>query len=222
MKNAIVYLRVSTAGQVTDGVSLDAQESKARAWCELNDYQVSGVFTDAGISGKSTANREGLKNALDAVKKGDAVVVYSLSRLARSTRDMIEISDKLEKRGVDLVSVSERIDTTSATGKLMFQLIAAFGEFERNLTAERTTAALQHKKAKGERTGSIPYGFKLAMDKVKLLKDKTEQALIALVKELRDGGLSLRKIAAKVAEQGFKNRVGNAFNPKTISNILEA
>jgi len=222
MKQAIIYLRVSTAGQVTDGVSLDAQESKARAWCELNDYQVSGVFTDAGISGKSTANREGLKNALDAVKKGDAVVVYSLSRLARSTRDMIEISDKLEKRGVDLVSVSERIDTTSATGKLMFQLIAAFGEFERNLTAERTTAALQHKKANGERTGSIPYGFKLAVDKVKLLKDKTEQALIALVKQLREGGLSLRKIAAKVAEQGFKNRVGNAFNPKTISNILEA
>jgi len=222
MKQAIIYLRVSTAGQVTDGVSLDAQESKARAWCELNDYQVSGVFTDAGISGKSTANREGLKNALDAVKKGDAVVVYSLSRLARSTRDMIEISDKLEKRGVDLVSVSERIDTTSATGKLMFQLIAAFGEFERNLTAERTTAALQHKKANGERTGSIPYGFKLAVDKVKLLKDKTEQALIALVKQLREGGLSLRKIAAKVAEQGFKNRVGNAFNAQSISNILGA
>ena len=221
MKQAIIYLRVSTAGQVTDGVSLDAQESKARAWCELNDYQVSGVFTDAGISGKSTANREGLKNALDAVKKGDAVVVYSLSRLARSTRDMIEISDKLEKRGVDLVSVSERIDTTSATGKLMFQLIAAFGEFERNLTAERTSAALQHKKAKGERTGSIPYGFKLAMDKVKLLKDKAEQAMIALCKELKEQGLSLRKIAAKLAEQGFKPR-GKAWYAKTVSNILVA
>jgi site-specific DNA recombinase len=78
MKQAIIYLRVSTTGQVTDGVSLDTQESKARAWCELNDYEVSGVFTDAGISGKSTLNREGLQNALDAVKKEDALVCLQL------------------------------------------------------------------------------------------------------------------------------------------------
>ncbi len=222
MKNAIIYLRVSTAGQVIDGVSLDAQESKARAWCELNDYQVSGVFTDAGISGKSTANREGLQNALNAIKKEDALVVYSLSRLARSTKDTIQISETLNAKGVDLVSLSEKIDTTTAAGKMVFRMLAVLSEFERDQVSERTKAALQHKKANGERTGSIPYGFKLAMDKVKLLKDKTEQALIALVKQLREGGLSLRKIAARVAEQGFKNRVGNAFNPKTISNILEA
>jgi len=222
MKQAIIYLRVSTAGQVIDGVSLEAQESKARAWCLSNDYQVTAVFTDAGISGKSTANREGLQNALDATKKGDALVVYSLSRLARSTKDTLSISDKLDKKKVDLVVLSEKIDTTTATGKMMFQMLAVLSEFERNLTAERTTAALQHKKANGERTGSIPYGFKLAVDRVKLLKDKTEQALIALVKQLREGGLSLRKIAAKVAEQGFKNRVGNAFNAQSISNILGA
>lgn len=222
MKQAIIYLRVSTTGQVTDGVSLATQESKARAWADFNGYEIKAVFTDAGISGKSTLNREGLQNALDAVKKGDALVVYSLSRLARSTRDMIAISESLEKRGVDLVSVSERIDTTSATGKLMFTLIAAFGEFERNLTAERTSAALQHKKAKGERTGSIPYGFQLAMDGVKLLKDKAEQALIALCKELKEQGLSLRKIAAKLAEQGFTNRADKAFHAQTIKNILVA
>jgi site-specific DNA recombinase len=222
MKQAIIYLRVSTAGQVTDGVSLAAQESKARKWCERNDYQVGEVFVDAGISGKSTANREGLENALNATKKGDALVVYSLSRLARSTKDTLAISDKLDKKKVDLVVLSEKIDTTTATGKMMFQMLAVLSEFERNLTAERTSAALQHKKAKGERTGSIPYGFKLAMDKVKLLKDKTEQALIALVKQLRDGGLSLRKIAAKVAEQGFKNRADKAFHAQTIKNILEA
>ena len=222
MKQAIIYLRVSTTGQATDGVSLAAQESKARAWADFNGYEVKAVFTDAGISGKSTANREGLQNALDSVKKGDALVVYSLSRLARSTRDMIAISENLEKRGVDLVSVSERIDTTSATGKLMFTLIAAFGEFERNLTAERTSAALQHKKANGERVGSVPYGFKLALDGVKLLKNKAEQAMIELVKSLKEQGLSLRKIAAKLAEQGFKNRVGNAFQATTISNILAA
>jgi DNA invertase Pin-like site-specific DNA recombinase len=222
MKQAIIYLRVSTTGQVTDGVSLDAQESKARAWCELNDYEVKAVYTDAGISGKSTANREGLQNALDSVKKENALVVYSLSRLARSTKDTIQISETLNAKGVDLVSLSEKIDTTTAAGKMVFRMLAVLSEFERDQVSERTSAALQHKKAKGERTGSIPYGFKLAMDNVKLLKDKAEQALIALCKELKEQGLSLRKIAAKLAEQGFKNRVGSAFNAQTVKNILVA
>jgi site-specific DNA recombinase len=222
MKQAIIYLRVSTVAQVQDGVSLDQQESKARAWCELNDYEVKAVYTDAGISGKSTLNREGLQNALDAVKKDNALVVYSLSRLARSTKDTIEISEKLNVKGVDLVSISEKIDTTSAAGKMVFRMLAVMAEFERDQTAERVTAALQHKKSKGERVGSIPYGFKLAMDKIKLLKDKAEQAMIALCKELKEQGLSLRKIAAKLAEQGFKNRIGNAFNAQSIKNILVA
>jgi site-specific DNA recombinase len=222
MKNAIIYLRVSTAGQAEDGVSLDAQEAKARAWCELNDYQVKAVFTDAGISGKSTANREGLQNAIDAVKRDNALVVYSLSRLARSTKDTIEISEKLASKGVDLVSLSEKIDTTTAAGKMVFRMLAVLSEFERDQVSERTSNALQHKKSKGERVGSVPYGFKLAMDKVKLIKDKAEQAMIALCKELKQQNLSLRKIAAKLLEQGFKNRVGSAFNAQTIKNILIA
>jgi len=222
MKQAIIYLRVSTAGQVVDGVSLEAQESKARAWCELNNYQVGGMFTDAGISGKSTANREGLQNALNSVKKDNALVVYSLSRLARSTKDTIQISETLNAKGVDLVSLSEKIDTTTAAGKMVFRMLAVLSEFERDQVSERTTAALQHKKAKGERTGSIPCGFKLAMDKIKLLKDKTEEGMIALCKELREQGFSLRKIATKLLEQGLKNRIGNAFNAQTIKNILIA
>lgn len=222
MKQAIIYLRVSTTAQATDGVSLEAQEAKARAWCELNDYQVSGVFTDAGISGKSTDNREGLQNALDSVSKGDALIVYSLSRLARSTKDTIEISEQLQAKGVDLVSLSEKIDTTTAAGKMVFRMLAVLSEFERDQTVERVTAALDHKKSKGERVGSIPHGFNVALDGVKLIKDKAEQAMIALVKELRLQGLSLRKIASALLEKGFKNRVGNAFNAQSIKNILIA
>lgn len=221
MNQAIIYLRVSTSGQAVDGVSLSAQEAKARAWCELNDYEVKAVFTDAGISGKSTAHRDGLKNALDSVNKGDALVVYSLSRLARSTKDTIEISDQLNTKGVDLVSLSEKIDTTSAAGKMVFRMLAVLSEFERDQVGERTSAALQHKKAKGERVGGIPYGFKLAADGVKLLKDKAEQMIIALCLSLHQQGLSLRKIAAKLLEQGFKPR-GKTFNAQTIKNIIMA
>lgn len=221
MKQAIVYLRVSTTGQAEEGISLEAQESKARAWCELNDYEVKAVFTDAGISGKSTANREGLQNALDSVSKDNALVVYSLSRLARSTKDTIEISEKLNKKGVDLVSLSEKIDTTTAAGKMVFRMLAVLSEFERDQVSERTTVAMQHKKAKGERVGSIPYGFKLHSNGVDLIHNEIEQEIIKLINQLNRDGLNLSKIAAHLNNSEHKAR-GAKWYAQTIKNILTA
>jgi len=112
MKKAIGYLRVSTAGQATDGVSLDAQRERIEAWAKAHDFELLGIQRDAGISGGKASNRPGLQKALDlACKERAALVVYSLSRLARSTRDALEISARLDKAGADLVSLSESIDT---------------------------------------------------------------------------------------------------------------
>ena len=126
---AIGYIRVSTDGQVEDGVSLDAQRAKLEAWAKLNDEHGLIVVKDAGISGSSMSQRPGLKDALDAVcKKRGVLVVYSLSRLARSTRDTLHISDRLARCGAELVFLSERIDTTSASGKVIFRLLAVLNE----------------------------------------------------------------------------------------------
>ncbi len=118
-QQAVGYIRVSTEGQVVDGVSLDAQRAKIEAWALLNDYTLTAVHVDAGISGKN-CNRLGLQAALSDCRKGSALVVYSLPRLTRSTKDTIEISERLTKVGADLVSLSEKIDTTSAAGKMVF------------------------------------------------------------------------------------------------------
>lgn len=221
MKQAIIYLRVSTSGQAEEGVSLDAQESKARAWCELNDYEVKAVFTDAGISGKSTVNREGLQNALDSVKRDNALVVYSLSRLARSTKDTIQISEQLAAKGVDLVSLSEKIDTTTAAGKMVFRMLAVLSEFERDQVSERTSAAMQHKKAKGERVGSIPYGFSLHSNGVDLIADDKEQEIISLIKSLNRDGLNLSKIAEHLNNSEHQAR-GAKWYAQTVKRILAA
>lgn len=92
---------------------------------------------DAGLSGKRADNRPELQKALDAVTKCSGVLlVYSLSRLARSTKDTLAISDRLEKADADLVSLSERIDTTSAAGKMVFRMLAVLAEFERDLVSD--------------------------------------------------------------------------------------
>lgn len=220
MATAIGYIRVSTEGQAQEGVSLDTQRAKIAAWCELNDYTLAAVQVDAGISGQSADNRPGLQTALAACRKGSALVVYSLSRLARSTRDTIEISERLNKVGADLVSLSEKIDTTTAAGKMVFRMLAVLAEFERDQISERTTTAMQFKKSKGERVGSVPYGYFLDGDNITLIEHPDEQDVIRQARELKASGLSLRAIAIELNRRGFNARNGRIFQATQIARMV--
>jgi site-specific DNA recombinase len=219
---AIGYIRVSTQGQVDEGVSLEAQRSKIEAWCEVNDYELVNVYTDAGISGKTMANRDGLLRALDAVDRDVALVTYSMSRISRSTREMLSLADKLEKKGADLVSLTEKIDTTTAAGKMVFRMLAVLNEFERDQVSERTKAALAHKKAKGERIGTVPYGFGLADDGVALVKNIQEQTILANIQLLRGEGYKLREITEQLNKDGLLTRRGSEWRVQYVHNLLKA
>jgi DNA invertase Pin-like site-specific DNA recombinase len=162
VRKAVGYARVSTVDQAEDGVSLDAQEQRIRAWCALNDYELVDVKVDRGLSGGRADNRPALQEALLAVGRGDALVVYSLSRLARSTKDTIAIAETLDRRGADLVSLSEKIETTTAAGKMLFRLLAVLAEFERDVVAERTSMAIRHMQSIGKFIGGdLPFGFRV-------------------------------------------------------------
>jgi len=218
---AIGYIRVSTSGQVEDGVSLDAQEAKVHAWADLNGADEVVIFRDEGISGSRADNRPGLQDALTMVSKGDALVVYSLSRLSRSTKDALVLSEILLKKEADLVSLSEKIDTTTAAGKMVFRMLAVLSEFERDQVSDRTRFALAHKRANNEKTGGdIPFGYYL--DGVHLIEDENEQKAIALIRDLRVKGYTLQAICWELQREGHKTRRGNLkWQPKTVSRIIE-
>lgn len=225
MKQAVIYARISTEYQ-QEGSSLEEQEHKARLWCELNDYEVKAVCVDSGISGKNSDNRPALQEALASVGRGDALVVYKFDRLARNTVDAITISNNLGKRGVDLVSISQKIDTTSAAGKMMFRMLAVLAEFESDQISERVKGTMQHIRKQKGLVGSIPYGFKRnesvskSSDKDALIPDDTEQSIICICRELRKDGLSRRKIAAELNRRGFIPRGGKNWHHDTIGRIL--
>ncbi len=185
----------------------------------MNGYELASIFEDAGISG-TKADRPGLAAALADVGKGDALIVYSLSRVARNTKHTLEIAEQLEGAGADLVSLSERIDTTSAAGKMMFRMLAVLAEFERDQISERTKGALSYKKSQGERTGGIPFGYGMAVDGVHLIEDPTEQDVIRQARELHESGLSLRKIAAELNARGFNARNGREFQATQIQRMV--
>lgn len=203
----IGYVRVSTQGQADDGVSLDAQEAKVRAWSDLNAADDVVIFRDEGISGSRSDNRPGLAAAMDAIGRGDALVTYSLSRLSRSTRDTLELADALAKKDADLVSLSEKVDTTTAAGKMVFRMLAVLSEFERDQVSDRTRMALAHKRANGEKTGgSIPFGY--AVEKDRLVADAEEQQAVRMVLDLHKKGLSLRKIGRALERAGIARKQG--------------
>lgn len=208
-KVAVGYCRVSTAGQASEGVSLEAQKARISAWAQANGYQLRGVHVDAGLSGGKAANRPALQAALEEVcRERGALVVYSLSRLARSVRDTLTIGDRLDSAGADLVSLSESIDTTNAAGKMVFRMLAVLSEFERDLVVERTTMALAHKRSRGERVGEMPFGYRLAADGTHLEADETEQATLSRLRALRGEGLSVRRIADSLNREGIPARDG--------------
>jgi site-specific DNA recombinase len=219
MQKAVGYVRVSTAGQVVDGVSLEAQKAKIQAWALANDYDLVAIHEDAGITGTTMDKRPGLQAAIGATGKGMALVAYSISRIARSTSDMLEIATGLEKKGADLVSLSEKIDTSSAAGKMVFRMMAVLSEFERDQIAERTTAALAHKKAMGEVYSALPLGY--ADHDGKLVPVDEELRVVAEIKDMRGAGRTLREIADDLNGRGIVGKRGGKFFASTVRNVLE-
>jgi len=215
----IGYVRVSTEEQAREGISLEAQKHKIKAWTEALDGVLLFIAEDAGISGKLIRNRDGLKRAIEATCAEQAVlVVYSLSRLSRSTRDTLTVADRLDKAGADLVSLSERIDTTTAAGKMVFRMLAVLNEFERDQISERTSAILQHKKAKGEVYSPTPYGFR--RDGNKLVPSKEERRVISEIVVMKKRGMSLRAIAFELNVAGIPAKKGGKWYASTVRSIL--
>ena len=167
----IGYARVSTMEQTSD-LQLDA----------LRQNGVDRVFEDLGVSGAKT-ERPGLDEALNFLRKGDTLVVWRLDRLGRSMKHLLETISDLEERGIGFRSLTENIDTTTPTGRLVFHIFGALGQFERDLIRDRTKAGLQAAVARG-RKGGRP-------------KVVTDQVLTK-AKALMGQGLTVREAASRL------------------------
>jgi site-specific DNA recombinase len=223
MTRTIAYLRVSTDKQADRGVSLDAQRAKVKAYAELYDLELHEVIVDAGESAK-TLDRPGLQRALALLKAGEAaaLLVVKLDRLTRSVRDLGALVERYFAPGkFALLSVGEQIDTRSAAGRLVLNVLASISQWEREAIGERTATAMQHKVSLGEYTGgSVSYGFRLAADGRHMETDREEQAVIAQARRLRAAGRTLRDVAIELDRRGMRSRTGSVFGPKQIRQMV--
>ena len=146
-----IYARVSTADK---GQSPEMQLRELQEYCERRGLQITGEYTDVGVSGAKDSRPELNRLMTDAKhRRFDAVCVWKLDRFGRSLRHLVNALADLESLGVSFISLKDNLDLSTPSGRLMFQIIGAMAEIERALIQERVKAGLRNARAKGKKLG---------------------------------------------------------------------
>lgn len=220
--NAIIYARFSPRPNAAESDSIETQNDRCEAYCASKGLALLSKHEDRELSGKSAHNRPGLQAAIAAACDNKAVlVIYSLSRLARSTTDALSIAERLDKAGANIASLHENIDTSCAMGRFTFTIFAALAALEREVIAERTSDAMLRHQGIGRRMSwRAPFGWSdNGGDKSMLEVNEPEQRIIWLIRSKHKEGMGLREICRFLGESGITCRGGKWYHA-TVGNIL--
>ena len=209
-----IYTRVSTDNQAEiEFNSCQAQEAKVRAFISSQEnFKVFKVYEDGGFSG-ANLNRPQLQAMLEDIKdkKVNAVVAYKIDRLTRSPKDFYQLIELFEQYGVDFISVTERFDTSSPSGRLLRNIMLTFAQFERELASERTKDKMLQRASKGMwNGGNIPFGYKTEDKKLVISEPEAK-----IVREMYENYISKGSIA-KI----YTNLNSNSLSKSRIFYIL--
>ena len=220
---AALYVRVSTEKQKKEGLSLEAQDEKLRAMAIVRGDEIVDIIVDEESAKTGSLKRKGVQRIIAMAKAGevDAVIVCKLDRLTRSLRDLGDLLDIFAKYNVALVSVAESLDTHSASGRLVMNILTAVSQWEREAIGERTREVMAYKKKHGERLGNTPYGMK-DDGEGNLVEDSAEQAIIDSIRFLRPRSKSLTQVARYLNQSGYKTRHGGEWRREYVARILKS
>jgi site-specific DNA recombinase len=221
------YLRVSTDEQRDSGLGIAAQRSRVRGMAAAKGWPEPVEYADEGVSGtKEPRDRPALANLLADAKAGklDAVIVLSLDRLGRKARIVLDLAEQLDSAGVKLISCKESLDTSTATGAFVLTMFAALAQLERDLIAERTTAALTELGTRtGDNGGRIPFGYiraTTAKSDPCATVDSGAAAIVRRIFDLHRRGHSLREISTKLQAAGLTPPRGGQWCHTSVASIL--
>jgi site-specific DNA recombinase len=224
MTQAVIYARFSPRPDTQDCDSVEKQIERCRAYCDAHGYEEIGRKHDNDMSGGRADNRPGLQAAIAlACKRKAVLVVYKLDRLARNTRDALDVLERLQKSKADLASLVEQINSRSPMGRFFFTQLAAFAELEREQIRARTSAAMRGYQANGRRVtraDRCPFGRQPdPSDPSRLIDHPEEMAALERIRQMRAEGKGAKAITAALNAEGFPCR-GQRWHLTSVRRVL--
>ncbi len=219
------YVRVSTEGQADGGVSLPAQVARLSAYAAAMDLELVEIVSDPGVSAR-TLKRPGLARALGMLDAGraEALLVTKLDRLTRSVRDLGDLVERYFASRFSLLSVSDSIDTRTAAGRLVLNVLMSVAQWEREAGVERTREALAQVRTEvplgGEALGWRRVASEDPDDRCIVVPVEAELDIVQRIRALRGQRFSMRQIAATLHDEGYPTKRGGTWAGETVRKVL--
>lgn len=192
-----LYIRVSTNLQVKDGVSIETQKKRLEDYCRYNNYSIAKTYIDEGLSGKSI-NRPALLEMINELQKEDIVLVYSLSRFSRNTKDALSLIEEINKKGAYFQCLDPQIDLASPIGRCLFTILMSFNQLERENTSKLISDNMKRLSAENKLRPKPPFGYRFIAKDKDYEPYEPELAIVRKIKQLHEEGMRTYHICKEI------------------------
>ncbi len=217
-----LYSRVSTDDQAREGHSLAAQAKRLRAFSDAQRWTVAGEYVDDGYTGRDV-RRPAYARMMDARETWDAILVLKIDRIHRNSRNFMEMMDDLRRWGKDFVSATESLDTSTATGRFVADMLQRIAQLESEQTGERVAMGMRQAAEEDKFLGmSDPYGYKYDSAAGNLAVVPAEAAVVREIYRLRGEGCVLREITDALNARGVPTKRGRRWSKRQVFRILHS
>lgn len=217
---AAIYTRVSTEDQAKEGFSLDAQLEKLISYCKARDWTIGGEYVDDGYSGRNV-KRPAYNKMMMEMNKWDILLVLKMDRIHRNSKNFMTMMEYLKKEEKEFVSMTESLDTSTAMGRFVMDIIQRIAQLESEQIGERVYIGMEQKaRTNGGVLGfNIPYGYDYIEGK--LIVNKEQEKHVNRIFEMYLDGLSMKKIAESLNIDNIPTKQNKTWGSQTVSLILK-
>lgn len=215
-----IYTRVSTEDQAKEGFSLEAQLDKLRSYCKARDWEIAQEYVDDGYSGRNT-RRPAYQRMLKEIDQWDTLLVIKMDRIHRNSKNFMLMMEELKSQEKEFVSMTESLDTSTAMGRFVMDIIQRIAQLESEQIGERVYDGMEQKaRINGGVLGfNIPYGYDYNDGKLIINPEEAEN-----VKDIYDmyiDGMSMKKIAEELNSRNIPTKLNKTWGAQTVSLILK-
>ena len=219
MKRIAIYTRVSTEDQAKEGFSLDAQMEKLQAYCSARGWEIAGKYVDNGYSGRDT-NRPAYRKMMEDIDGWDALLVMKMDRIHRNSKNFMTMMELLNEKDKEFVSMTESLDTSTAMGRFVMDIIQRIAQLESEQIGERVYVGMRQKAkdGKGMLGSPAPYGYEYRDGHFVEVAEEID--VVRKIYAMYLNGKSLGDITSWLEGEGIKTKKRGKWDKKTVARIL--